>query len=236
MPDSRRCVEEGQTAQSTVHRLEDLPPSSLKLRGCFDSFSTLTGLPNEDQTLALLCTISALLGPCMSGHGIEIHRLAEIKPNDKPDDRGSSSGPGTKDGTRVFDEETQMYPKNLIALRLRDDHGPKDFHPLEVLLDAACHELAHCWVFEHNLEFLRRWEALIDEVENDLGGKVFITRGAGVYAAQLRWLRWKDDDEDEAEERAKQRNPSQRAMAAAQDWESRFWNFDALDTQFQDEL
>jgi hypothetical protein len=236
MPDSRINVEEGQIAQSTVHRLEGLPPSSLKLRGCFDSFFTPTGLPNEDQALTLLRTISAILSPCMSAHGIELHRLAEIKPDDKPNDRGFSSSPGTKNGTRVFDEDTQIYPTNHIALRLRDDQGPKNFHPLEVLLDAACHELAHCWVFEHNLEFLRRWEALVDEVENDLSCKIFIARGAGVYAAQLRWLRWKDDDENVTKEKVKQRNPSIRAIAAAQDWERRFWNFDALDIQFEDDL
>jgi hypothetical protein len=60
-PSVTQCVEYNQVALSTVHTDQDLPPSPIDLRGLFATFSTLSGLPNEDAALLLLRTINAIL-------------------------------------------------------------------------------------------------------------------------------------------------------------------------------
>jgi hypothetical protein len=84
----------------------------------------------------------------MYAHNIKIHRLAEIQTFNDPDARGFSNYPNTGDGTAAINEETKLYDTIAIGLRLRHPQKPTEFLPLEELLDAMCHELAHCLAYK----------------------------------------------------------------------------------------
>jgi len=208
-PELEQCIEHNQTALSTVYTYNDLPPSEIELWGRFASYSVLVGQPNEDRALILLRVISTILAPSMCDHNIKVRRLAEITVTNDPNARGFNQGPGTKDGQRVFDETTGMYDTDVIGIRLRDDNG---FLPLEVILDSVAHELSHCWHMNHGTAFLQRWNGLMDEVENDLGGRLTLPRGAGEYAAQL--------EAAGSVEMGASRKPSRRGIAAMKMWKS----------------
>jgi hypothetical protein len=156
----------------------------------------------------------------MYAHNIKIHRLAEIQTFNEPDARGFSNYRNTGDGTAAINEETKLYDTIAIGIRLRHPQKPTEFLPLEELLDAMCHELAHCWHTNHGLAFLRQWNTMIDEVEDSLGGGLRVQWGAGDYKKQLESIRVENQSAG-ANTTKERRQPSKRGIAAALSWKSR---------------
>jgi len=208
-PDLEQCIEYNQSSLSTVYTYNDLPPSDIELWGRFSSYSVLAGQQNKDRALIFLRILSTILAPCMQSHNIKVRRLAEIEVTNDPHARGFNQGPGTKDGQRAFNETTGMYDTDVIGIRLRNGEG---FLPLEDVCEAMCHEISHCWHMNHDTAFLQRWNGSMDEVENDLGGRMQIPRGSGDYAAQL--------EAAGSVEMIASRKPSRRGIAALKMWRS----------------
>jgi hypothetical protein len=123
------------------------------------------------------------------------------------------------------------YPHNglEIDVSLQSKKTHEDFLSHEVVLDTRCHEPAHLWDSSHELEHIRKWWDIRQEVENDLGGRLRIERGQDSDHAieKFLWMAW-EDRQDSTVGVKKLRTPSATAIAAARLWESWYWDFNKV--------
>jgi hypothetical protein len=130
----------------------------------------------------------------MSHHGLEVTHLSEISPSYRGKDGrkllGGNEFYTDHDKKIVWEESSQTFKSKCIGLKLCVHDDPQNIHPLEVILDVLCHELAHCFPIRtedyHGYDFQLMWQQLVAEVENDLNQHVRIRalkmsriRGAG---------------------------------------------------------
>jgi hypothetical protein len=129
--------------------------------GRFNACFILSGYRHEGTALAPLRTLASIVEPFMERHGIRIDPLKKFF-------REHPKLLGQNDGT--LNSIGGTHTTHTIHVRLRAYNGPSAFFPPAIILQAMCHELAHCWIYGHKDDFLREWKSIMEEVHTDLGG------------------------------------------------------------------
>jgi hypothetical protein len=108
-------------------------------------------------------------------------------------------------------------------------YDPDQFLPLEVVLPTLCHELTQVWEWDHNDRFHLKGKALMDEIENDLGGRVKLRRdnpgSLTGYAEKHMLLRW----EPKPNTRKQQPTGNMERARTTWQWENWFWSLSRYD-------
>jgi hypothetical protein len=192
------------------------------LDGEFGIYETLSDLPHNTKAVKLLRTLAAIVRPHMRRYNVHVPYFTKLHPE------GRNLGLNEYNGCM---DDYSRYDTHAISLCLRNRVDPAKFLPLEELLSTLCHELAHIWEDDHGDYFHGQWKAIMEEVEEDLGGKIKIRRdnprGLREYARKLRWLQWADK-KVATNGVKKRRRTSSRSIKAAWKWESTYWNFEEL--------
>ena len=201
-----------------IHVRDELHPDGT-LDGHFEGYLVRQEFPLRHSALMLLRTLACIVAPLMKRHNITIHAIGEVHP------MVPMLGVNTDAG---FDTKTCRYKTIVIGLRLRYVQDVDRFLPLEELLGTLCHELAHCWYGDHNTNFFRKWKALIDELEEDMGNRIRIPLynlgGRSDYAKILRLLQW-EVKEVSTKEPTTRSKPNRQSMDAAWKWEKWYWDY-----------
>jgi hypothetical protein len=126
----------------------------------FNAYSTLSGFPRNGEALCVLRTLASIVEPFMKRHGIRIDLLKEFF-SDEHTLGLNTAIPSDLDDTHKTD---------TIHIPLHSHDDPTAFLSAQDLLQTMCHKLAHCRYREHDENFLREWQSIMEEVEEDLGG------------------------------------------------------------------
>ncbi|GAA5854077.1 hypothetical protein JCM9279_004374 [Rhodotorula babjevae] len=122
--------------------------SSERRPGEVGSITALKSQPRADEALDLLRKIASLVKPIMRKHGWFLPTLSEFFPKN-PNLLGVNSNGGMK-----------------ICIRLRPQHDPSSFLPLEdSLIGTMLHELTHNVRGPHDDVFFKQLDALQDEYD-----------------------------------------------------------------------
>ena len=133
--------------------------SSERRPGEVGSITALKSQPRADEALDLLRKIASLVKPIMRKHGWHLPTLSEFFPKN-PNLLGVNINGGAK-----------------ICIRLRPQHDPSSFLPLEdSLIGTMLHELTHNVRGPHDDVFFKQLDALQDEYD-DLRAKGYSGEG-----------------------------------------------------------